>query len=128
SRVDGRPLVKVLDFGISKTQSLGASGPQEMSLTRTAAVMGSPNYMSPEQLRSAKLVDARTDIWALGIILYEMLTGRVPFEAETVTQLCAMVLQDTPRPIEEMRRDLPVGLSNVVFSCLEKDVARRMPS
>ena len=129
TRVDGRPLVKVLDFGISKSNPIGpGGGHQEMSLTRTSAVMGSPNYMSPEQLRSAKMVDARTDIWALGIILYESLTGRVPFDAETVTQLCAMVLQDTPRPLEEMRNDLPPGLSNVVFACLEKDVARRMPS
>jgi serine/threonine-protein kinase len=124
SRVDGRPLVKVLDFGISKAPATG----QELSLTKTTAVMGSPNYMSPEQLRSAKLVDGRTDIWALGIILYECLTGRVPFEAETVTQLCAMVLQDPPRPLEELRRDLPPGLSNVVSACLEKDPARRFQS
>jgi serine/threonine protein kinase len=127
TRIDGQPLVKVLDFGISKaTAAPGSAG--DLSLTRTTSIMGSPNYMSPEQLRSSKLVDARTDVWALGIILYEALTGRVPFEAETVTQLCAMVLQDAPRPLEEQRADLPPGLSAVVMGCLEKDPARRTPS
>ena len=118
--VDGKPLVKVLDFGISKQTTMGASG-RDLSLTRTSSVMGSPNYMSPEQLRSAKAVDLRTDIWAIGVILYECLTGRVPFEAETVTQLTAMVLQDQPRPIQELRKDLSLGLTRVISRCLEKD-------
>jgi serine/threonine-protein kinase len=123
--VDGKPLVKVLDFGISKqTVALGSSG-KELSLTRTASVMGSPNYMSPEQLKSSKSVDARTDIWALGVILFEILTTRVPFEAETVTQLTAMVLQDTPRLVDELRADVPPGLGRVIARCLEKDAAHR---
>jgi len=125
--VDGKPLVKVLDFGISKQTALGSSG-KELSLTRTASVMGSPNYMSPEQLKSSKLVDSRTDIWALGVILYEILTTRVPFEAETVTQLTAMVLQDTPRPVDELRADVPNGLARVISRCLEKDPAMRYAS
>jgi serine/threonine protein kinase len=125
--VDGKPLVKVLDFGISKQTSLGSSG-KDLSLTRTASVMGSPNYMSPEQLKSSKSVDARTDIWALGVILFEVLTNRVPFEAETVTQLTAMVLQDTPRPVDELRGDVPKGLSRVIARCLEKDPALRYAS
>ncbi len=122
--VDGKPLVKVLDFGISKQTALGSSQ-KELSLTRTASVMGSPNYMSPEQLRSSKSVDSRTDIWALGVILFEVLTTRVPFEAETVTQLTAMVLQDTPRPVNELRADVPRGLAAVIARCLEKDPAMR---
>ena len=125
--VDGKPLVKVLDFGISKQTAMGSSG-GDLSLTSTTTVMGSPNYMSPEQLRSAKTVDARTDIWAIGVIIYESLTGAVPFVAETVTQLTAMVLQDPPRPLEELRKDLPPGLSRVVARCLEKDPARRYGS
>ena len=125
--VDGKPLVKVLDFGISKQTAMGSSA-GDLSLTSTTTVMGSPNYMSPEQLRSAKTVDARTDIWAIGVIIYELLTGAVPFVAETVTQLTAMVLQDPPRPLEELRKDLPPGLSRVVARCLEKDPAKRYGS
>jgi hypothetical protein len=123
--VQGKPLVMVLDFGISKQMATEGA---ELSLTRTATVMGSPNYMSPEQLRSAKLVDVRTDIWALGVILYEALTGRVPFVAETVTQLTAMVLQDAPRPISELRADLPPGLSRVIERCLAKAPGDRFGS
>jgi hypothetical protein len=125
--VDGKPLVKVLDFGISKQTSLASSG-KDLSLTRTTSVMGSPNYMSPEQLRSSKSVDARTDIWSLGVILFEILTTRVPFEAETVTQLTAMVLQDTPRLVDELRADVPAGLARVIARCLEKDPAKRYAS
>jgi serine/threonine-protein kinase len=120
TRVDGRPLVKVLDFGISKV-----TGGDDLSLTSTAEIVGSPNYMSPEQLRAAKLADARSDIWALGAILYELLTGYVPFQAETLTQLCTMVLQDPPRPLHDLRADVPIGVIHVIERCLEKDPARR---
>jgi serine/threonine-protein kinase len=122
--VDGRPLVKVLDFGISKHSS-GVGSNSDMSLTKTSSVMGSPNYMSPEQLRSSKLVDVRTDIWALGVILYEVLTGAVPFVAETVTQLTAMVLQDAPRPVEHLRPEVSPALARVIYACLDKDPAKR---
>src|ERR1700722_9361423 len=124
-RRNGMPLVKVLDFGISKV-STGAAG--EHSLTRTNDVMGSPNYMAPEQLRSARLVDERTDVWALGAILYELLTGHVPFEAETITQLCLMVTQEPQLPIANLRRDVPPELVRIVDRCLSKDPAARFAS
>jgi serine/threonine-protein kinase len=123
-RNDGRALVKVLDFGISKHKT----GAPDLSLTRTAEIIGSPNYMSPEQLKSAKAADERSDIWALGVILYELIAGQVPFVAESVTQLTAMVLTETPRPIDNLRPDVPRELSRIVQRCLEKDPQNRYPS
>jgi eukaryotic-like serine/threonine-protein kinase len=96
-----------------------------MSLTKTSEVMGSPNYMSPEQLRASRDVDERTDIWALGVILFELLGGTVPFDAKTVTQLTAMVLLDPARSVREVRPDVPDALENLIARCLEKDPAKR---
>jgi eukaryotic-like serine/threonine-protein kinase len=120
-RNDGRALVKVLDFGIAK-QKAAAS---DLSLTKTSEVMGSPNYMSPEQLRASRAADERSDIWALGVILYELLTGVLPFAADSVTQLIAMVLTDHPRPIRAFRPDLPDDLCRAIERCLAKDPAAR---
>jgi serine/threonine protein kinase len=122
-RVDGSPCIKVLDFGISKLTAPG--GGPDLGMTKTSSVMGSPLYMSPEQMSSTRNVDMRTDIWALGVILYEILTGRVPFEAETMPQLCGMILQDPPRPLRDLRPDLPDVLQAVIFRCLEKSRDRR---
>src|SRR5262249_25036540 len=101
TRTDGTPCVKVLDFGISKGPNDG-----DDELTKTQAVLGSPSYMSPEQMRSARTVDARTDIWSLGVLLYRMITGELPFRADTMAALVTKVLQTTPRPPSEIVPDL----------------------
>jgi serine/threonine-protein kinase len=124
TRADGTPTVKVLDFGISKITGMAASG-ADLGMTKTTTIMGSPLYMSPEQMASSRDVDPRTDIWALGVILFELLTGRVPFQADTITQLCAMILQQPPEPLRNLRPDAPEGLQNVIGHCLEKDRNRR---
>lgn len=123
-RADGSPCVKVLDFGISKMTSPGSSG-SDLGMTRTHAIMGSPLYMSPEQLASTRDVDARADIWALGAILYELVTGRVPFEADTMPQLCGMILQEAVPPPRSVRTGLPEGLETAILRCLEKDRTKR---
>jgi serine/threonine-protein kinase len=118
-RSDGQPLVKVLDFGISKLADLGSES--GMSVTKTGSVMGSPLYMSPEQMRSAKDVDARSDIWALGVILFELLTGRTPFLGTTLTEVTVQVITEPPPPVRSLRPDVPGGLEAVIQRCLEKD-------
>jgi serine/threonine-protein kinase len=112
--------VKVLDFGISKTNDGGPSG-----LTQTSAMMGSPHYMSPEQMMSSKDVDARADIWALGVILYELLAGAPPFAADTLPEIVFMVTQRDSPPLAGKRPDVPTGLAEVVGRCLLRDPAQR---
>ncbi len=122
---DGSSTVKVLDFGISKTaEAEGAEG-AGMSLTKTTAVLGSPLYMSPEQMKSARSADARSDIWSLGAIVYELLTGGVPFNATTFTELVLMVNMESPRSIATVRTDVPPGLEAAVLKCLEKKPENR---
>jgi serine/threonine protein kinase len=116
---DGTPCVKILDFGISKLASAGET--PELSMTSTATVMGSPHYMSPEQMRSTRDVDLRTDIGALGVILYELVSGRVPFDAETMPQLCSLVLEQAPARLT----GVPPRFEAIVLRCLEKDPRRR---
>jgi len=87
--------------------------------------MGSPYYMAPEQMMSSKDVDARADIWALGIILYELLAGSPPFVAETMPEIVYMVTQRDPPPLAEKRPDVPPGLADVVVRCLFRDPAQR---
>jgi serine/threonine-protein kinase len=116
-RSDGSPCIKVLDFGIAKI--LGGGG-DEGSLTRTEVVMGSPHYMSPEQMVSAKEVSAATDIWALGVILHELLAGKLPFAERTTEKLCARVLNGDPTPLRDDCPSCPEGLEQVVHRCLQR--------
>jgi len=118
-RPDGSALVKVLDFGISKTQTTSP-----MQLTQTQSLLGTPAYMSPEQTRSARLVDARTDIWSLGTVLYEALEGRRPFEAESFSEMCVKVATEAPGAM----RNAPPALQQVVLRCLEKMPEQRYAS
>jgi eukaryotic-like serine/threonine-protein kinase len=124
-RDDGSPCVKVLDFGISKFSGRDEMGREQGGLTATRAMMGSPFYMSPEQLRSAKNVDRRTDIWSLGVILHELLTGAPPFEGETAGAVCAMVAADPPVPLCWVRSEAPPELEAVILRCLEKEPEKR---
>jgi serine/threonine-protein kinase len=121
-RLDGTSLVKVLDFGLAKSL---ATTKEMRALTQTTAVMGSPVYMSPEQMRASRTVDARSDTWSLGVCLHELLTGRPPFEGATFPELCSMVLNEPPAP---MPSDVPRGLAKIVVRCLEKNPARRFAS
>jgi serine/threonine-protein kinase len=117
------PIVKVLDFGISKSLDPGDdAGP---TLTTTESVLGSPYYMSPEQIRSPKKVDRRTDIFSLGLILYKLLTGNLPFESDSVGEHLVMATVEPPMPLRLRRPDAPVELEAVVLRCLEKDPNRR---
>ncbi|XXY48261.1 protein kinase [Sorangium sp. So ce269] len=127
---DGSGMVKVLDFGISKAlaEPSGAGGEPELGLTKTAMVLGSPLYMAPEQMRSARTVDTRADIWSLGAILYQLLTARVPFDATSLSELILMINTEAPPSPSTFRRDLPPGLEAAILRCLEKDVAKRFRS
>jgi eukaryotic-like serine/threonine-protein kinase len=122
-RSDGQLSIKVLDFGISKMTD--RSGVAAGAATGTSALMGSPLYMSPEQMRSARDVDGKTDIWALGVILFELITGRPVFQGQSVTELAVMVTNEPAPSIRSVRPDVPIGLEAIIFKCLEKDRQRR---
>lgn len=118
---EGHEVLKVLDFGISKASL-------DTRLTAESVGMGSAEYMSPEQIRSAATVDVRSDVWSLGATLYELTTGATPFHAETASAVLAKVLEGAPVPARQYRPELPEGLSQIIARCLEKDPARRFAS
>lgn len=115
-RGDDAPFIKILDFGIAKFEHLDGK------LTSTMSVVGSPSYMAPEQLRSTGTIDARTDIWALGVVMYELLTETQPFVGDSITDLALAITMEPPLPFASR---VPDGLADIVLRCLEKDPAER---
>src|SRR6185436_3040809 len=118
-RPDGTPLIKVLDFGIAKAQ-----GDTAFHIARTTSVLGSPGYMSPEQLRSSRDVDVRSDIWSLGVILFELVSGAPPFTGESITELALHIAMDPTPPLVG---PMPHGFDRLVHRCREKEASQRYP-
>jgi serine/threonine protein kinase len=123
THIGGSPRVKVLDFGIAKT--FDVQGKAAHALTRTAAVLGSPLYMAPEQILSSRDVDARVDVWSLGVVLFELLTARWPFEADTYPALCVKIANGVPCRLSDFRQDVPLEVVAIIERCLEKDATKR---
>jgi len=128
---DGR--LKVLDFGLAKLQETSKAGDDETmalsaaELTQAGAMLGTMPYMAPEQARG-RLADHRVDIFSLGVIFYELLTGERPFRGETSAEIVSSILRDVPREVSQVRTELPDHLARLVRRCLEKDPARRIQS
>jgi serine/threonine-protein kinase len=127
SRPDGTLSVKVLDFGISKVSTRSGGG-SSVSMTRTATVIGTPLYMSPEQMESSRGVDARADVWALGVILFELLAGNSPFHADSLPEVCLKIATRQPPPLRDLRADVPKEVEAAILRCLEKDREKRWQS
>ncbi len=124
-RTQGMDIIKVLDFGISKMALTGSPFESNIPLVRTMMPMGSPVYMSPEQIRASADVDARTDIWSLGCVIFELITGSPAFDAPSLTQLTAVILENDPPLLRSLCPNAPPDLEKIVSRCLQKDPARR---
>src|SRR3990172_4468828 len=124
--------VKLLDFGLAKLRPAASAGEKGLSagltpqqpLTRTGDIFGTPQYMAPEQLEG-KEADARTDLFALGAVVYEMATGRKAFEGKSPASLIAAILEHDPLPMSTLQREAPRGLDRILRSCLKKDPDER---
>jgi eukaryotic-like serine/threonine-protein kinase len=119
------PTVKVLDFGLAKATMRAAR--EDTVLTDAGMMMGTPLYMSPEQIVSARDVDPRTDVWAVGVCLYRLVAGRFPFEARSTDELCAKIMGVDPAPPSHFRPGVPAALDAVALRCLSRVAADRYP-
>ncbi|WP_438022338.1 protein kinase domain-containing protein [Sorangium sp. So ce233] len=127
-RADGSPLIKVIDFGISKMALAADTTAQAVGdMTQTSTMLGSPLYMAPEQMLSTKSVDVRADIWSMGAILYQLLTGAIPFRGDSVMEIYDLILAGPPRLVA-LRADVPARLDWAVQRCLQKSPADRFGS
>ena len=123
SRSGVADFVKLLDFGISKFNQL--SGDSGFSMTRTGAVMGTPYYMAPEQAKGAKEMDHRVDLYAAGVILYESVTGEVPFNADTFNELLFKIVLEEPRPVQQLAPDIDPGFAAIINKAMAREPAAR---
>lgn len=121
---DGLPLVKIIDFGISRLDA-PVRGADAVPITDPEIVMGSPRYMAPEAMESAALADARSDIWALGTVLYELLVGPTPYDGDSLVAIYSAALQGPPSPTSSLRDDVPAGVDAVIARCLRIDPRER---
>jgi eukaryotic-like serine/threonine-protein kinase len=121
-RADGSPLIKVIDFGVAKIME---DPDMQKKLTTTGKIVGSPFYWSPEQIRDSRDVDGRTDVWGLGNVLYEFLTGHPPFRSKSLMSIVAKIIGDPHTSVHEKRADVPLGLAAVLDRCLEKERSDR---
>ncbi|MFW6089825.1 MAG: serine/threonine-protein kinase [Gemmatimonadota bacterium] len=122
---DGEPdFVKLLDFGISKFRET-AEGLDGTGMTRTGMTLGTPYYMAPEQASAAKEIDARADVYAMGVVLFQALSGRLPYEAPSLTALLLKIAQEPPPSMVELRPDIPPGLESVVHRAMQKEPQQR---
>ncbi|HXS19138.1 MAG TPA: serine/threonine-protein kinase [Polyangiaceae bacterium] len=122
-RTDGLLAIKLLDFGISR-----ATSSSDLALTSSGVMMGTPHHMAPEQMIAAKNADGRSDIWSLRAVLFELLVGQPPFNAETFAELVIQVTTADPNKLAERLRGLPTGLAQVVLRCLHLEAVLRYPS
>ncbi|MEP7053595.1 MAG: serine/threonine-protein kinase, partial [Pseudomonadota bacterium] len=121
-------VLKILDFGISKDLGTSISSGARSTLTKKGAAIGSPFYMSPEQMAASPTLDARADVWSLGAILFELLTGHCPFEADSTALVCSKVLVDQAPSLRDFDSNAPAGLDAIIQRCLQKEPEERFQS